>query len=167
MGRPGLHSLALALLLQLHHLREHVADSEQRPRGSLHHEGKLPSAVDDRVHHGVDGRARGARRHARHGVLLQPEETVSLAGGVGADAQHPGAAGDRVGSQNGDLPRDQVHRQRRRQDHHFRLPVRVLSGSSLNEDARWDGLEIAEQSGISLAIQPILFLFSTLLLSCD
>lgn len=104
-GRSGLPAVALALLLQLHHLREHAADPEQRSLGAVHHEGYPPTRIDDTVPHGTGGRTGVTGRRACHGVLLRPQETDAVPGDSRADAQHPWTAGDRVGSQHGGLSR--------------------------------------------------------------
>lgn len=131
--RPGLPSVTLALFLQLHHLREHAADPADRSIGAVHHERKLSARFDGTIHHGVGGRACTARYHARHGVLFLPEETGAVSGGPGADAQHPGTAGDRTGSHYGDLSQCRVHGERRRQDLHLSLAIRILREDHLNK----------------------------------
>lgn len=114
LERPDLPSVALALFLQLHHLREHAAHSVHRSTGTVHYEGNPSARVDDTVHHGIGRRTRTTGCRARHGVLLRPEETVAGTGGPGADAYDPGTAGDRAGSQYGDLPRRYIRRERHR-----------------------------------------------------
>lgn len=97
-GRSGLPSVALALFLQLHHLRELAAHPIDWSTGAVHYEGKSSARVDDAVHHGIGRCARTTGCRARYRVLLRPEETRAVTGGPGVDAHDPGPAGDRAGS---------------------------------------------------------------------
>lgn len=97
-GRSGLPSVALALFLQLHHLRELAAHPINWTTGAVHYERKSSARVDDTVHHGIGRCARTTGCRARYRVLLRPEETRAVTGGPGVDAHDPGPAGDRAGS---------------------------------------------------------------------
>lgn len=116
-------SATLTLLLPLHHFREHAAHSVHRSTRAFYDERKLSARVDDTIQHGTGGRARTAGCCTRHGILFRPEETDALASGLGDDAQHPRAAGHRTGSQHGDLSRQSLCRQCRRQDFHLCLAI--------------------------------------------
>lgn len=107
-------SLAVALLLQLHHFRQHAAHPVHRSIGAVHDEGKPPTRVDDTVHHGIGGCARTAGCRACHRILFRFEETGTVTGGPGANAHDSGTTRDRVGSQHGDLSRRYVRRECRR-----------------------------------------------------
>lgn len=113
-GRPGLPSVALALFLQLHHFRELAAYPVQRSTRAVHYERKPSVRFDDTIHHGIGRCARTTGYRARHRVLLRPEETDAVTGGLSADASDRGTAGNRTGSQYGDLPRRHVRRERGR-----------------------------------------------------
>lgn len=102
-GRSGLPSVALALLLQFHHFRQHAAHPVHRSTGTVHDEGKPSARVDRTVHDGIGGCARTTGCRTCHGILFQAEETGAVTGGPGANAPDSGTAGDRVGSQYGGL----------------------------------------------------------------